>query len=71
MVMIIQRITNNCQYEKALHRYEEIFKADDSIPDGIEAQYLCDLITAYEDLKFPLEYALADKYFYEAYEEAP
>lgn len=65
--MTISKITNEQEYELALKRLEEVFSADISTAEGVEAQQLTELINEYEEKKFPLDYALADTYFYDDY----
>ena len=63
----ILKITTLQQYEIALKRLEEIFEADISTPEGIEAQQLTELIIEYEEKEWPITFDLADKYFYDDY----
>jgi HTH-type transcriptional regulator/antitoxin HigA len=63
----ILKIITPQQYEIALKRLEEIFEADISTPEGIEAQQLTELIIEYEEKEWPITFDLADKYFYDDY----
>ncbi len=61
----ISTISNSHVYELALKRLEEIFDADVSSKEGMEAEQLSELIIEYEEKNFPLNYAHADEYFYD------
>jgi len=62
---MITKITNSKEYEMALKRYEKIYKEDILSPEWMEGFLLNELIIEYEDKNFPIEYANADKYFYD------
>jgi hypothetical protein len=51
----ITKILNNEDYEDALMRLEEIFSADISTLEGIEASQLVELLTEYEKKEFPFD----------------
>ena len=67
MANTILKIITPQQYEIALKRLEEIFEADISTPEGIEAQQLTVIIVEYEEKEWPVTFDLADKYFYDDY----
>ena len=67
MANTILKIITPQQYEAALKHLEEIFEADISTPEGIEAHQLIELINEYEEKEWPITFDLADKYFYDDY----
>lgn len=68
MANTLFQIVNEKQYEAALQRLRELSTAvDNSTPEGIESQWLTELINTYEEKYCPITYDLADNYFYENY----
>jgi hypothetical protein len=51
----ITKILNNTDYENALMRLEEVFGADISTVEGIEASQLVEILTEYEKKMFPFD----------------
>jgi HTH-type transcriptional regulator / antitoxin HigA len=54
MIMLIDRIDTDSDYEAALARLDEIFNAKPGTIEGIEFEKLVDLIEDYENRRWPI-----------------